>query len=176
MKRLSLVLAVLGCGVAVSPFVAASFAAAAGGSTATKIGVIDIEKTLYETPAGKRASDKFDKARQAKEAELAKQQKELEKDAADLDKQASMYKPDVLKQKRDDLEKKFVDLQTAAAKAERELAGQRATLVQDILKQANPIIEDIAKQEGVDLIVERGSVLWVDKTLDLTDKLNAKMK
>jgi len=112
MKRLALALAMLGCGLAVSPFVASTFAdAASGGGGGTKIGVIDIERTLYETPAGKRASDKFDKTRQAKQGELDKQQKQLQQDAADLDKQASMYKPDVLKQKRDDLEKKFVDLQ-----------------------------------------------------------------
>ena len=176
MKRLALALAMLGCGLAVSPFVASTFADAAGGTTGTKIGVIDIEKTLYETPAGKRASDKFDKTRQAKQGELDKQQKQLQQDAADLDKQASMYKPEVLKQKRDELEKKFVDLQQLYMKLERDLAGERANLIQDLLKQASPIIEDIAKQEGVDLIVDQSAVLWADKKIDLTEKLNAKMK
>ena len=147
---------------------------AAGGST--KIGIIDIERTLYETPAGKRASAAFDKTRQTKQAELDKQQKQLQQDAADLDKQASMYKPDVLKQKRDELEKKFVDLQQLYMKLERDLAGERANLIQDLLKQASPIIEDIAKQEGVDLIVDQSAVLWADKKIDLTEKLNAKMK
>ena len=177
MKRLALALAMLGCGLAASPFVASTFAhAASGGGDGTRVGVIDIEKTLYETPAGKRASDKFDKTRQAKQGELDKQQKQLQQDAADLDKQASMYKPDVLKQKRDELEKKFVDLQQLYMKLERDLAGERANLIQDLLKQASPIIEDIAKQDGVDLIVDQSAVLWADKKIDLTEKLNAKMK
>lgn len=183
MKRLALALAMLGCGLAVSPFVASTFspalgAAGAGGANGTglKIGVIDIERTLYETPAGKRASEKFDKTREAKQAELDKQQKQLQKDAGDLDKQASMYKPEVLKQKRDELEKKYVDLQQLYMKLQKDLAGERATLIQELLTQASPLITDIAKQEGVDLIVDQSAVLWADKKLDLTEKLNAKMK
>src|SRR5688572_4630097 len=46
-----------------------------------KIGVIDLEKTLYDTPAGKRASEAFDKTRKAKQAELDKRQKDLQKAA-----------------------------------------------------------------------------------------------
>jgi Skp family chaperone for outer membrane proteins len=61
-------------------------------------------------------------------------------------------------------------------KLERDLAGERANLIQDLLKQATPIIEEIAKQEGVDLIVDQSAVLWADKKIDLTEKLNAKMK
>jgi outer membrane protein len=177
MKRLALALAILGSGIAASPFVASTLAAAGGaGRAPTVIGVIDIEKTLYETAAGKRASEKFDKTRASKQGELDKQQKELQKYAADLDKQASVLKPEVLKQKRDELQKKFVDLQQLYMKLEKDLAGERANLIQDLLKQANPIIEEIAKQEGVDLIVEQSAVLYANKQIDLTEKLNAKMK
>jgi outer membrane protein len=178
MKRYLLAVILVGAGVALSPLVTARFASAAGagGSAGMKIGVIDIERTLYETPAGKRASDKFDKERESKQAELDKEQKQLQKDAADLDKQASILKADVLKAKRDDLEKKFVDLQQHYMKLERDLAGERAQLIQDLLKQAQPNIEDIAKSEGVDIIVEQSAVLWDDKRIDLTDKLNARMK
>jgi outer membrane protein len=175
MKRLPIVLAALAAGLVVSPFVA-SLTASAAGPGGMKIGVIDIERTLYDTPAGKRASERFDKTRTTKQAQLDQQQKDLQKYAAELDKQASVLKPDVLKAKRDDLEKKFVALQQTYVKLERELAGDRANLIQDLLKQATPIIEDIAKQENVDVIVDQSAVLWADKKIDLTDKLNARMK
>jgi outer membrane protein len=175
MKRLALALAMLGCGLAVSPFVASSLAAGAG-TGGTKIAVIDIERTLYETPAGKRASEKFKKALEAKQAELDKQQQQFQKDAEDLKKQATMYKPEVLKTKQDELGKRYVDLQNLAAKLEHDLAGERATLIQELLKQAEPIIDDLAKQEGVDLIVDQSAVLFADKKLDLTEKLDARMK
>ncbi len=141
-----------------------------------KVGVIDLEKTLYETPAGKRASEAFDKTRKAKQAELDKKQKELQKAAAELDKQAAILKPDVLAQKKGELEKKFVELQQVYMKLERDLAGERTKLIQDLLKKAGPIIEEIAKAEGVTVIFDQSAVLWGDPAVDLTGKLNAKMK
>ena len=141
-----------------------------------KVGVIDLEKTLYETPAGKRASEAFDKTRKAKQAELDKKQKDLQKAASELDKQARILKPDVLAQKKGELEKKFVELQQTYMKLERDLAGERTKLIQDLLKKAGPIIESIAKAEGVTLILDQSAVLWGDPAVDLTAKLNAKMK
>ena len=146
------------------------------GPPTTKIAVIDLEKTLYDTPAGKRASEAFDKTRKTKQAELDKQQKDLQKAAAELDKQAAVLKPDVLAQKKGELEKKFVALQQVYVKLERDLAGERTKLLQDVLKQAEPIIDGLARAEGVNLVVDRSAVLWVDPAVDLTDKLNAKMK
>ncbi|MEZ4367227.1 MAG: OmpH family outer membrane protein [Kofleriaceae bacterium] len=166
-------IAALGLGLLLSPLVMGQ---ADSAETSVKIGVIDLERTLYETPAGKRANEAFDKARKVKQAELDKQQKDLQQYAAQLDKQATVLKPDVLKVKKADLEKKFIELQQVYAKLERELTGERTTLVQSILKKASPIIDEIAKAEGVDLIVDQAAVVWAAPTIDLTPKLNARMK
>ena len=37
-------------------------------------------------------------------------------------------------------------------------------------------IEALAKAEGVNIIVDREAVVWADKAVDLTQKLNAEMK
>ena len=168
------VIACLGLGLLASPLVLQT--AQSAETAATRIGVIDLEKTLYETPAGKRASDAFDKTRKAKQAELDKRQKDLQKAAAELDKQAAVLKPDVLTEKKKVLEKQFVELQQTYMKLERDLAGERTKLVQDVLAKATPIIEQIAKDEGVMMILDHSAVLWRDDSVDLTAKLNAKMK
>jgi outer membrane protein len=148
----------------------------AGDSATPKVGVIDLDRTLSETPAGKRADAKFEKTRKKKQGELDKQQKELQKYAAELDKQATVLKPDVLEQKKSDLQQKFVDLQQTYVKLEKELASERTGLIQDLLKKATPEIEKIAKSEGVTLVVDASAVVWADKSVDLTDKLNANMQ
>ena len=150
--------------------------AAEAGSSTTKVAVVNLERTLYETPAGKRADKKFEKTRKKKQGELDKKQKALQKQAAELDKQSTVLKEDVLAEKKTALQEQFVELQQTYVQLEKDLAGERTKLIQDLLKQANPIIEEIAKQEGVDLIVEQSAGVWADKTLDLTDDLNAKMK
>jgi outer membrane protein len=163
----------LGIGLMVSPLLGGF---ATGAVPVAKIGVIDIERTHYETPAGKRANEQFEKTRKDKQSELDKRQTELKKLDADLAKQAAVLKPEVLQQKRGDLEKKFVELQQLYVKLERDLAGERTKLVQELLKKANPLVAEIAKTEGVTLIVDQNAVVWSDPAVDLTAKLNAKMK
>ncbi|MBV8760832.1 MAG: OmpH family outer membrane protein [Deltaproteobacteria bacterium] len=168
-----LALGCLGLGLMVSPLFSGL---STGAVPAPKIGVIDLDNTLSSTPAGKRANDAFEKTRKAKQAELDKNQQDLKAADADLEKQKAVLKPDVYAQKRQELEKKFVDLQQTYVKLERDLAGERTKLIQDLLKLASPKIEAIAKAEGVNIIVDREAVVWADSAVDLTPQLNAQMK
>jgi outer membrane protein len=169
-----LALGCLGLGLIVSPLVSGIAGSAVPSNP--KIGLIDIDNTLSSTPAGKRANDAFEQTRKAKQAALDKQQQDLKRAEQDLEKQKAVLKPDVFQQKSEDLQKKFVELQQTYLKLERELAGERTKLIQDLLKQAGPKIEAIAKAEGVSVIVDREAVVWADPAIDLTPKLNAEMK
>ena len=168
-----LALGCLGLGLMVSPLLTGM---STGAVPAPKIGVIDLDATLSTTPAGKRANDAFEKTRKSKQSELDRKQEELKKADADLDKQKAVLKPEAYAQKRQELEKKFVELQQVYVKLERDLAAERTKLIQDLLKQASPKIEALAKAEGVNIIVDREAVVWADKAVDLTAKLNAQMK
>ncbi|HEY1815170.1 MAG TPA: OmpH family outer membrane protein [Kofleriaceae bacterium] len=143
---------------------------------APKIGVIDLESTLATTPAGKRANDSFEKTRKAKQADLDKQQNDLKQAQADLEKQKAVLKPEAFEQKRSDLEKKFVDLQQTYLKLEKDLSAERSKLMSDLMKQAEPKIVKLAHDEGVNIIVDREAVVWAEKEVDLTAKLNAQMQ
>jgi len=167
-------LGVLGVGLMVSPLLVSI------GNSAVpqqpKIAVIDIEKTLAETPAGKRAAASFEKTQKTKQDELDKKKKEFLAANQDLEKQKSVLKPEVLQKKQEDLEKQYAELGKLAATLERDLAVENAKLTQELLKQAEPIIKDIAKSEGVSLILDAREVVWFDPSMDVTAKLNAQMK
>ena len=169
-----LALGCLGLGLMVSPLLGGLAGSAVPANP--KIGLIDIDNTLSTTPAGKRANDAFEKTRKAKQAELDKQQQDLKRAEQDLEKQKAVLKADVFQQKQEELQKKFVDLQQVYVKLERDLAGERTKLIQDLLKLASPKIEAIAKAEGVNIILDREALVWADKSVDLTAKLNAEMK
>lgn len=169
-----LALGCLGLGLMVSPLLSGLATSAVPSNQ--KIGIIDLDNTLATTPAGKRANDAFERTRKAKQSELDKQQDQLKRAEADLDRQKQVMKPDVYEQKRQELEKQFVDLQQTYVKLERDLAGERQKLIQDLLKQASPKIEKIAHDEGVSIIIDREAVIWADQAVDLTPALNAMMK
>jgi outer membrane protein len=144
--------------------------------TSPKIAVIDIENTLSSTPAGKRASEAFEKNRKAKQATLDQKQTDLKKQVQDLEKQQTVLKADVFAQKKEELQKKFVELNNHYMKMERELAQDRTKLIQDLLKEAEPKIDKLAKAEGVSLIIDQSATVWATPDVDLTKKLNAEMK
>jgi outer membrane protein len=171
-------IAALGLGLMLSPVLYSGGLVHGSVPASPKIGVIDIDNTLQTTPAGKRANDAFEKARKQKQVELDKQQADLKKADADLEKQAAsgVLKPEVLKEKKQALEKQFVALQQTYVKLERDLASERTKLIQDLLKQAGPKIEAIAKAEGISIILDREALVWASPDVDLTPKLNAEMK
>jgi len=169
-----LALGCLGLGLMVSPLFGRMGQSAVPSNP--KVGMMDIEKTLSETPAGKRAIAEFDKRRLEKQAKLDADQTELRKAAADLDKQAAVLKPEVLEAKKLELQKKFSMLQQTYAKLEQELAKDRAKLIEDLLAKAEPFIKQIAKDEGVSVIFEREAMVWWDQSVDLTAKLEAKLQ
>ena len=164
----------LGLGLMVSPLLGGLATSAVPANP--KIGIIDIENTLSQTGAGKRANEAFEKTRKAKQTELDNKQQELKKAGADLEKQQAVLKPEVFKTKRDELEKKFVALQQTYVKLERELAQDRTKLIQGLLKQAEPKIEKLAKAEGVTIILDQSATVWAEPAVNLTEKLNAEMK
>lgn len=141
-----------------------------------KVGVVDLDSTLYKTAAGKRATKAFEKARKKKQTEFDTKRQELERYAAELEKQRSVLKPQVLKQRMSELERKYVEVQELMAKLERDLANERTKLIQEILKQAGPIIKDLASKKGLTMVLDRSAVIWVDDTLDITAQVNARMK
>lgn len=170
------VLGAVGALLLAAPLTGIGSREADAGAGTVKVAVINLEKTLYDTPAGKKAQKDFEKSLKEKQAKLDKQKKALEKAAAELAKQQSVLKPDVLEKKKAELQQKYIELQEVYVALERELAGMRAKLIEDLLDKAAPHVEKLAADEGVDIVVDASAVLWASKTVDLTDKLAKKMK
>lgn len=172
MKR-SLPIMFLGVALIIAGMVRAD---AATGSA--KIGFVDLQRTLFETNAGKQARQRFEKEKKKKQAALDKKQKDFQRYAAELDKQRILLesKPEKLAQRQRELEKKYVEVQQTYAKLERELAESQAKLIKEILGKAGPVIKSIAKREGYAMILDRSAVLWAADATDLTDKVNARIK
>jgi Skp family chaperone for outer membrane proteins len=82
MSRFTTALSILGLAVGLGMLTAPMTGLVDAVPANMKIATIDLERTLYDTPAGKRASEAFDKTRKAKQAELDKKQKDLQKAAA----------------------------------------------------------------------------------------------
>jgi Skp family chaperone for outer membrane proteins len=90
---------------------------------AQKVGVIDLDDTLSNAAAGKRAGDAFEATRKAKQGVLDKRQEELRRENAELEKQKGTLGAGVFEQRRGELEKKFLELPQTYVKLERGAGG-----------------------------------------------------
>ena len=142
----------------------------------TRIGVLNIEETLSNTPAGKRANDEFERLRKTKQGALDKQADDLRQANADLLSKKSTMDQAAYATKRVELEQKFGELQSLYTKLERELAQDRTKIIQDLLHQVEPKIAALARSEGVQLVLDHTAAVWADPALDLTSKLGAQMQ
>jgi outer membrane protein len=150
----------------------------AAAPTTHKIAYVDLQRTLNETPVGKKAKKKLEDDKTKKQNELKKKEKEITTLAAELDKQRAVLKPDVLRQREQELQQKYVALQELYMQLQQDLAKQEAQLVREIFAKAGPVIEAIAKKDGYTLILEKNesAVLFAADGMDITAQVNAQIK
>jgi outer membrane protein len=151
--------------------------AGAADAAATKVGYVDLQRTLNETKVGKKAKAGLEKDKTKKQNELDKKQKDLQASAAELDKQRTVLKPEVLRQREQELQRKYVELQEVYVKLQQDLAKREGELIRDIFGKAAPLIEEIAKRDGYTLILEKSesAVLWADPATDITNEVNSRL-
>src|SRR5262245_43596239 len=142
-----------------------------------KIAVIDMSAVSAKSLLGKSYASRIDAIRNEIEAERTKKQAELTKmDAAlkqlqdEVEKQASVLSPEALEKKRQELVKKGRDRQAYLEDGQQDLqrmqerAQQQAqTLQNEFQVKIKPHIEAVAKERGIDILLDSSVALTVSK-------------
>ncbi|MBI4511616.1 MAG: OmpH family outer membrane protein [Deltaproteobacteria bacterium] len=174
MKK-TLTLGALGVALVILAMVRAN--AAAPTTPATKVGYIDLQRTLNETKAGRAARDRLEGEKKKKQKEIDEKQAEIKKGAEELEKQRVVLKQDVLRQREKELQERYVALQNTFMQHQQDLAKREAQLTREIFEKASKIIESIAKRDGFTMILEKteGAVLYADSSMDITPEVNKRL-
>lgn len=155
---------------------------------AAKIGVIDMARISNESLLGKSYAQKIEGLQNEINAEATKKQSELQKmDAAlkamqdDLEKQANLLSAEGVDKKRQEIVKKgrerqaFVEDSQAALTGMRERAQQQATQFNNEFQlKIRPIVEAVAKDKGVDILIDSQAALAVTSDFDLSREVIVK--
>ncbi|MBW1776616.1 MAG: OmpH family outer membrane protein [Deltaproteobacteria bacterium] len=138
-----------------------------------KIGVVDFQKILQISEAGKAAQAEINKQGKKMEAELKKQGDAIEEIRQRLEREALVMS----QEKRDEKEREFrikindfKEMQKKYAADFKELEKRYITRIQ---KDVMDLIEEIGKKEGFLLILERreSGLMYFPSALDVTDRL-----
>jgi outer membrane protein len=157
----------LGLALAAAP-AGAQPAAPAGGTI--KIAVIDTEKILLSSVAGKKALADLKKLQEAKENELRTRAQELK----DLQTKISEGRLSLAQDKLADLSKQYEEKEIAVRRlqddATRELNKKRDEMLAAIDERVMPVINQAGKDLGYTLIFRKfeSGLIYADEAVDIT--------
>lgn len=142
----------------------------AGTAFSLNVSVVDVQKALNECEAGRSAKQILEKTMQVKKEIIERKKAELEKLREELSKKD--LKESERSKKEAIYETKVKELQNFIGKAQEEVSAKTNEYQNNILKGLIDIVEKIAKQKKMDLVIEAHSgIIYFKPTMDLTDEV-----
>lgn len=158
----------------VSLAAAAALPAAGQAPAVPKIGVIDVQKLVVESAAGKEAQGRVNKIITAKQGESEKLQKELQ----GLQQKLTDQGPSMTDEKRDQLNKDYQEKGIAYKRfqddANRQVQEAQQKELGELEKRVLPVINQVGKEKGYTLIFNKfapGMLVYADDAVDITDEV-----
>ena len=143
------------------------------GADVAKIGVVDFQRILETSSAGKVAQVEINKQGKKMEADLKEKGNEIEELKKKFEREALVMSKEMREEKEREVRIKINDFKTLQKKYLDDFKEYEAKLVRRIQATVFNLVEDMGKKEGYLLIVEKrqGGVLYAPNTIDVTDKL-----
>ena len=135
-----------------------------------KVAVVDMQRILNETAAGKKARKDLETASTAKQKKLDKLQKKLESDQAAL---AQIKEEQAYAQAAEKLQRDYYELQSMYMTLQQELAEQEARTLEKMYSNCQTLAKELAKDFSLDLVLirDQSTVLYAAGGIDLTDEV-----
>ena len=141
----------------------------------TSIAIVDLNLILSESKAAKNATKQFEEIQKLTEDKIIASDKEMLNERNKLIEQQSVIAPEAFELKAKDYEKKLQEYQTDKQNKLRKLEGILQKARNEILDKVKPILEDLSKEFGVTVILEKNSVLLSANNMDITDDVIKKL-
>lgn len=132
-----------------------------------KLAMVDMQRVLNETKAGKTARTRLEKSSKRKQAKFDKKRANLESEAAKL---GTLSGQD-LAIAQEKLQRDSIALQNMLMALDQELGEQHNKLLEKMYKNSQAIVADMAKDKGLDLVLVRDpmTVIYAKDSFDITD-------
>ena len=166
----------------------AGAAAAQEAARSPRVGIIDMARVSAESLLGKSYAAQLEKLQNDISAEATKKQSELGKmDAAvkalqeELEKQGAVLSPEARDKKQQEIVRKtrerqaFLEDGQAEINRMRERAQQQAQAINGEFQQkVRPLVEQVAKDKGLDLVLDSQVAYTINRDFDITRDVIAK--
>lgn len=136
-----------------------------------KVGFVDLQRTLNESEAGKKAKKELEGIIREKQGAIDEKIKARGEAQEDLEKKMLALSETAKRKKSDELMKMQKEIERLIADAEEEVQKTQRDREIAILKDLESIIMDIAKKGGFSIILPSDVILFGDKGTEITDNV-----
>jgi len=140
----------------------------------SNIGVVDLQRVLLDTEAGKRARDVLSNFMKNRQAVVELEEKELKRMEEDLVKQASVLSGSGRKDREDLLRRRVAEFQQRANEMNREVQEKQKEVLEGFRERAERVVSKVAQQLGLLVVMEKGKggpTVYSDAALDISTKV-----
>lgn len=139
-----------------------------------KIGIADTASILANSPEGKRAQEAIKRKAAELGRPLGTKRQDIQRQMETFQKQAGLMKEEARNAKAAELDKQTKDFQKQVVDADKQLAQFRQDQLRPLTNKLDRALEEVAKEQKLDLILDKSVVLINNNALDVTDRVRAK--
>jgi len=136
-----------------------------------KIGVVDIQKILMTSAAGKVAKAEINKKAREMEGKLNEKKAEIQKLQESLERESLVMSKEKRDEKEREIRIKVNDIKSLKNKYEKDLKILEGRVIQQIQKEFESIAQEMGKEQGYLLIITNPVVIYAPNSIDITDEL-----
>lgn len=142
-------------------------------SAPARVAVIDVQRVLANSAAGKSASDKLKKMQDERVARAKAMDDEIQKLDADINAKKLSLSEDKLNEMQKQLSDKKIAAQRFAQDAEREMGEARDRELMVLENKIKPVIDQIGKEQGLAAIFNKfeSGLVYASDAIDITDSV-----
>ena len=142
-----------------------------------KVGIVDMKGAVEQTEENG-VLKKLKSEAETRQNKLKASEKKLLQFKQEIEANQSVYSQDKLREKAGEYQQMMLELQKEMQTYEQEMAEMQAKLLGEVQKKMMKISADIAKDQKLDLILERteGGVVYFQPAFDVTAELVKRYK
>ncbi|MBK5930855.1 hypothetical protein CCR82_10045 [Halochromatium salexigens] len=140
-----------------------------------RIAVIDPNRIVEESPQYEAARNLLSAEAQEREAELTSQQEDIARLETRLERDGALMRSDEVTRLRNDIRARERRLRYAQEELQADFALRQSDLRTKLVQQVEEVVEQVAKDNGFDLILSEG-VVYASSRADISDEVIDRLK
>jgi len=135
------------------------------------VAVVDVQRIMQESSASKGIQKAIESQRDSYQKEIQTLEDKLQNAENELRKQQTVLAPDAFAAKRRDFEKQVADVQRTVQERKRTLDTAFNDAMTNVQKTMLEIVQDIADERGVNVVIPRNLLVLFASNLDVTESV-----